>query len=530
MKRFIIAAAVCTVIMGCEKNTGKEEDSVDIPLTITVSDNGFSMEDGTYSNNRAFSAGDRIGLFALMNGEILEGFNNICLTASGTGDAIVWQAADPEMLFPSGAEYYAYWPYQETLPASVDLTASDAAGFFSMISEAWPVASDQSGDGFDSSDLLIGMAAPADNSLSLGMSHAMGLVEISLPGTFYTFTNTDYDIPDYSLSGLRISFDSKIPKSKNGRLLLVVEPGVFSIPCTYSGESKTYDGNAEAGKCTSFSEGDPTVIEHNLQIGDFFLADGNLLSKDAPASKVGSANVIGLVCQIDPERIGNGEKEALGGTAHALVLATRGAGYGGYYSWYNDYSTGNFERDESEIGFTSIPELTDPQELYSLAIADIEGYANYHLLITERAADVAAGNYRGFHAITLFKNEVGGPAEGMTTGWFMPAGGQLLDAISNLTGLQFDESNVQASSAVGGWDGCLSWMEMGTVASLMNSAMEKVSFTNKIPFADAGNGIQIAAQSSPTNYRYIDFADGGWIEYLHYHKNKGVAVRAMLAF
>ena len=66
------------------------------------------------------------------------------------------------------------------------------------------------------------------------MSHAMGLVEISLPGTFYTFTNTDYDIPDYSLSGLRISFDSKIPKSKNGRLLLVVEPGAFSIPSTIS--------------------------------------------------------------------------------------------------------------------------------------------------------------------------------------------------------------------------------------------------------------------------------------------------------
>ena len=101
----------------------------------------------------------------------------------------------------------------------------------------------------------------------------------------------------------------------------------------------------------------------------------------------------------------------------------------------------------------------------------------------------------------------------MTTGWFMPAGGQLLDAISNLTGLQFDESNVQASSAVGGWEGCLSWMGMGSVASLMNSAMEKVSFTNKITFAPAGNGIQIAAQSSPTRYRYIDFADGGWIEY-----------------
>ena len=246
----------------------------------------------------------------------------------------------------------------------------------------------------------------------------------------------------------------------------------------------------------------------------------------APASEVGSANVIGLVCQIDPERIGNGEKEALGGTAHALVLATQGAGYGGYYSWYNDYPTGNFERDESEIGFTNIPELTDPQELYSLAIADIEGYANYHLLITERAADVEAGNYRGFQAVSIFEDQVGGPAEGMTTGWFMPAGGQLLDAISNLTGLQFDESNVRA----GDWEGCLSWMEMGTVASLMNSTMEKVSFTNKILFADAGNGIQVAAQSSPTRYRYIDFADYGWIEYLCYDKNTGTTVRPMLAF
>ena len=231
-----------------------------------------------------------------------------------------------------------------------------------------------------------------------------------------------------------------------------------------------------------------------------------------------------------PERIGNGEKEALGGTAHALVLATWGAGYGGYSCWYKDYSSGNYERDESEIGFTSIPELTDPQELYSLAIADIEGYANYSLLVSERAADVEAGNYPGFKAVGNFANEVGGPAEGMTTGWFMPAGGQLLDAISNLTGLQFDESNVQASSAVGGWDGCLSWMEMGTVASLMNSAMEKVSFTNKILFADAGNGIQVAAQSSPTNYRYIDFADYGWIEYLHFRKDTGSTVRPMLAF
>ena len=61
------------------------------------------------------------------------------------------------------------------------------------------------------------------------------------------------------------------------------------------------------------------------------LADGSLLSKDAPASEVSAAHVLGVVCQYNPDRIGEGEKEALGGVAHALVLASRVAGgVGGY--------------------------------------------------------------------------------------------------------------------------------------------------------------------------------------------------------
>lgn len=530
MKKFIIvAAAVCAVIIGCDRNNNGPDSSEDTLSIVTVNDNGFTMADGSSAHGRTFATGDRIGLFAVSDGEVVEGYYNLCLTASGS-EPLTWQASDPEMTFPSNAVYYAYWPYTETLPSSVDITASDAEGFFSMISGAWTVSENQSGEGYDSSDLLVGMAEIEDNAtLNFNMSHTMGLVEIGLPGTVYTFTNTDYDIPDYSPTGTEISFDSPVPRSKSGKYLILVRPGQFSIECTYNGEPKEFSGEATAGNCTSFSEGTGSVIEHNLQIGDFFLADGNLLSKDAPASEVAAAHVIGIVSTIDPERIGEGEKNALGGTAHAIVWATQYAGGGELYRWYTDYSSPdlNYERDESEIGFTNVPDdITNAQELYNLANADIEGYTNYHLILTERAADFEAGHYPGFMAVHQYADEVGGPVEGITTGWFLPAGGQMLDAIRNLAGLTLDGTNVQA----GDWGGVLTWGDNGSVAEVINGYLEKVSPNDRLLFGDNSNGMQIAAQASPTFFRYIDFGDHGWVDYICFHKSTTTCVRPMLAF
>ncbi|HIZ86715.1 MAG TPA: fimbrillin family protein, partial [Candidatus Coprenecus pullistercoris] len=364
MKKILFAAAVCLAMTACNKDENRQIKFLD--LDITVADNGFVSEDGSNANHRTFNVGDRIGVYAVSGGALVEGFSNLCVTAYGSNDNLSWRVDDRTMEFPSNAVYYAYYPYQETLTGNVDITASNAGEFFSAIAAHWSIAEDQSGNGFNQSDLTYGSGTVTGEVLSINMEHAFGLVTAKMGGTVYTFTNTNYDIPDYTIS-TGLEFTDNIPQTRNGVLNYIVKPGSFSVSGTMDGEEWKFDGTAEAGHSYSFTNGESTVIEHNLQIGDFYLADGSLLSKDADASEVAAAHVIGVVCQIDPERIGEGERNALGGVAHALVLATQI--YGGdavqtnERRFFTDYAlydeTENIElavdRDEKTIGFPEVP-------------------------------------------------------------------------------------------------------------------------------------------------------------------------------
>lgn len=517
-------AAMALVLAACNKTPA----SIDVSLSITGSDQGFELSDGTFTSVTTFAEGDRIGLFAVMDGAVVDGINNLCLTVASDGTL---QPADVSMTFPTGAVYYAYYPYQENLAASVNVSAPSALDFFAELSSSWNVSSDQSADGFKSSNLLVATGRTvADESLDLQFSPAMGLVRIGVTGTIYQFTNTDYDIPDYVVSGGKISFKGVQPALGEGGYLLIVKPGEYSISYTDAAGSQILEGVVDAGMCDVAKDGTTEVVEHNLQIGDFYLSDGTLLSKDASASEVGAADVIGIVVIIDPDRIGEGEKEALGGTAHGIVMASESAGYGTMYRWYTDFSNPddntNYIRDEKEIGFSEVPEISDWDELFAAANADIEGYRNYNLIITERAADVAAGNYPCFKAVQDFAAQVGGPVEGVSTGWFMPASAQLLDMVRNLGDLELTVDEIDEAQ----WAGVMSWGDNGNVASKINEAFEKISWSNKVIFSDYSNGMAAASQSSPAYYRYVDFGNHGWVDYLCYYKFSTPVVRPMLAF
>lgn len=64
---------------------------------------------------------------------------------------------------------------------------------------------------------------------------------------------------------------------------------------------------------------------HTLRVGDFFLADGRLLPYDTDKEKVQASNVVGIVFQTNPGRVGEAERKVLGGEAHALVMALKNA-------------------------------------------------------------------------------------------------------------------------------------------------------------------------------------------------------------
>ena len=104
----------------------------------------------------------------------------------------------------------------------------------------------------------------------------------------------------------------------------------------------------------------------------FFLADGRLLSKDAPADEVASSDVIGVVYQIDPERFDPAIADTLG-AVHALVLGTKYVKElpdedAGYYHW------GPLGLGESLIGFDKIYGSYELDANYRLADRDIFGY------------------------------------------------------------------------------------------------------------------------------------------------------------
>ena len=499
-------------------------------MTIHASDAGFVAEDWTTAYPKTFSEGDKIGLFAVKDDGTVE--SNICLTATVAGSGLEWVASDTSMKYPTAAYYYAYYPYDEGFDAAVN-QAQEAEGFFSEYISAWSVPEDQS-EGYAAYDLLIcGPATIESGVLELEMSHAMSLAVIELPWKLYRFTNTDFQIPDYMLTGEPV-FDDFVPYEADGKYLCLVKPGAFSFSGDAAGKPWGFEGNISSGSYVFHSEGESEIIEHQLQIGDFFLADGTLLSKDAPASEVGAAHVIGIVCQYDPERIAEGEREALGGTAHALVLATKTAGGGVLYRFYTDYAIQDTDFDhcyvrdeEGEIGFPRVPQVTDLEELCRLADENIDGYYATHLIYTERAEDLAAGNYPGFKAVQDYAAEVGGPVEGLTTGWFMPAGGQYLDAIRNICDIELDAGNVSPSGSL---DGTMTWFNMGTLSNLMNAAMSKVSYSNKTDYLENQNGTMIACEASDDCHRYIDIANQGWVDYMCFWKFTTTLVRPMLAF
>lgn len=395
------------------------------------------------------------------------------------------------MLFPQGAVYYAYFPYQENLTASVNPAGTSAEEFFEGLVSSWTLPADQSGDAFKASDLMIGSASVESEAVNMTLSHAMALAAVELPGKVYTFTNTDVQIPDYSLTA-DAEFDEIVPFKSSGLFLCLVKPGDFSLSGSIGGESWSFDGNAVAGAYMLHSEGEAEVIEHQLQIGDFFLADGSLLPKDAPASEVSAAHVLGVVCQYDPDRIGKGEKEALGGTAHALVLGSMLAGANGnpyvymQYRFYTDYSIqdtdfdNSYVRDEEgEIGFPRVPQEKNITKLYELANVDLEGYKATHLIYTERAEDLAAGNV----------------------------------------------------SESGGFEGTMTWfIEEGVASTAMNKSFEKIAANRKSLYFEGQNSTMVSTEAAPDCHRYIDLADLGWVDYLCYWKYTTSFVRPMLAF
>ena len=245
-------------------------------------------------------------------------------------------------------------------------------------------------------------------------------------------------------------------------------------------------------------------------VGDFFMKDGRLLDGTKSLSKEQKKQVIGIVFQRDPNRIGETARNR--GFTHGLVMALKNANNDGDIKW---------SEDQTQKG-----ELKGQRKL---AYNDIDGLGN-----TEKTElkDLTA-----FKAATAYNTTCPLPA-GKTTGWYLPAMGELMDLAANLGGLDIektdDNGGVANSTAisVAAYAG-----KVTEVGNKINGYLSKVGNGNydKFPAADYATNYRYywsSSEYSATNAWSLYFSNDGNLYFNDHNKTNPTndRVRCVFAF
>lgn len=508
MKKFIIysVAAAAFVLGSC---------SSDEPFTDTTSITRISLSDAGYPGNTRsqesgmttlFTAGDKAGLFAVTAAGVVTGMNNVCLTAVTQGDDISW-SLPAGVTLPSGegVKFFCYYPYRENLPAAPDFAAATAPDFFAATAAAWTVEQDQSShDAFTASDLMTAEGSVADGTLNFNMFHRMTLVRIVLPSTRYVFTNQTH-IPDYVTERpLTVRFNGFTPYEQESAIysyIVNAAKGDVALAGSYYNDGKQYDWHIAPpvipGTATTYNidRAKSKVISHELAVGDFLLSNGNLLSKDAPAAEVAAADVVGVIYNIDPARIGDAEKQALGGVVHASVFHVdemRTAQYDVFAWGPKVEETGNGL--SYAIGANS-------GESFTKCDADISGYGIMQAIKKSHPDNYS--EYEAFEASENFGKDHANYSKlaAVSTGWYMPSAGQWFDILRNLGKQPLDNNTAHGFMYTTEAD-LFCWKDLGNMIDNINASMAKVNSATKKDLIAPSNWYWCASQSS-YQYAYL---------------------------
>lgn len=333
---------------GCSQEESLEGSSSLQGFQISVTDAGFqNLSEGRATDENfktTFVKGDAIGVYAVENGQVVEGVANRKFTMNEKGE---WDLEGNPIEYDSerfkNITFYAYYPYQaDEESIQFDVAAEDP--FASLVSN-WQIAADQGGTKYTQSDLMTSSSKAEDGRLqgkvSFTMLHEMALAVLKMPNLVYDFTNGGLD--DYSLNvapkELLISDVKTTPyyDAASGTYMALVKPETnYSISGTYQGAKEmafSAAGSLAGGKAKMYTINDANKLDYTLQIGDYLCADGNLVSVDATTVP---DNAIGVVCYVGnpqpsvvlPETYSE-EQDALKrdypNCCHGLVIALKNA-------------------------------------------------------------------------------------------------------------------------------------------------------------------------------------------------------------
>lgn len=334
-------------------------------LTVTARADGFAPTDGTAQTGTpqtdtpqtrasesgyttTFVKGDQIGVFAVKDGSVITGCQNVPLTYDGTN----WNSSTPVYKY-AGATYFAYYPYTVNMndKTSVDAIVTAFNNTVATVTDQSTYAKYTACDLMTTTDAV----SPTGSSLSFSFTHKMSLIEISLPVQKYKTTG-NADAYEYSVSVLAATF-SLTPSSGSGATRITpyyMGNGIYRyiVPASTSGTTVSGAFNTVDGKTIEYSKSSLSLSTGNykrlnvtysgapsttptvraLAAGDFYYSDGNICPGDA--SNPPSEGCIGVVYCVDNSFItSNSTNKSVGGFIHGLVVALKDASTS--LKWYS---------------------------------------------------------------------------------------------------------------------------------------------------------------------------------------------------
>ena len=379
--RALSLMAIVILTAGFMTSCSQDDDGADTASVIRflITDGGVTRAatDGT-SMRTTFEQGDRAGLYAVIDGQVI--LNNIPLTFSVNG---FWEADEPIAADKnlSNAKFYAYYPYCD----DASFNAASNNPFAAMVEAIRPSANQSSKAHYEAADVMVTAASSLGtyNTVSLTLKHQKAMVCVELPNSSYIFNNAGID-PYVMAKSEDVAFylngNSVYPyfDEPSQSYCLIIEPEqdlMLDVTFTNNSEDAVFKADMlsqlKSGQYAKYVvDGGAQLINTTLQIGDYYCANGRIISKDTPQENL-PQNIIGVVFKL-------GTTEALRSAnsnwSHGVVVglkeirgkwgtnssATSEQNTAGWRYWYRNYGLD----DQGTTSAGSLVEETMAEEGY----------------------------------------------------------------------------------------------------------------------------------------------------------------------
>lgn len=444
-----MALAMAAIVTGCNQNNelgtpapSSEEDVLNVVATA----NDFVSSDATSriietNYTTTFGEGDAIGVFVVRDGEAL--ISNMKMTL---GSDNVWAGENgAKLYYYKDANYIAYSPYTEGLSVTSE---EEIITHFTTKLEGTTGQSTLAD--YQAADLMTASVTAAEvtrgENINFKFAHQMSMIEIKVPIRAY---KTKGEIPyEYSAPlGLKVKIGEtedfslctfgKETTDESGNVVTkgiyrcIVDPSVGTL----SVEGQFQDGSVpvyfpaatgeplsvipEAGKYNGIDvkytyDSYSASAERDLQIGDYYYADGSIWPnelEDVPETGcIGKIFSLSTTAEDKAHGWKNGYVIALNNVKGTMASAT--ATYGKWSSNATELAGGDGN---------AVTAMSMTEDNKQAVFAAKNGY-DMTLTLVEKGVTAA-----------ILARDYDCAYPGGTSGWFLPAPGQVAEFLNNLS-------------------------------------------------------------------------------------------------